>query len=78
MKKILISPLTNTIYYATVKEQNNGSYIATGEKKDVTDDCIGAVFQWFQNNLKKDNAKSYKVTYEGSDYELVLIKKENK
>ena len=76
MKKILVSPLTNVIYYGEVKELENGAYVSTGKKEDVTDDCIGATFQWFQHNLEKDKASSYEITYPSSDYKLVLVKKD--
>ena len=78
MKKVLNSALTNSIYYATVKELPNGNYVSTGNKEDITDDCIGAVFQWFVNEIKKDKAQTFEITYPISEYKLIMTKKENK
>lgn len=77
MKKVLVSPITNTIYYGAVAESGNGTYVSIGKRENITDDCIGAVFQWFENNLKKDKAITYEISYESSPYKLVLMKKDN-
>lgn len=68
-----VSPLTNTIYYGVV---NKEKHMFTGRKEDVTDEVIQVVFQWFVGNMKKGGIerKSYKITYEGSDYELEMKK----
>ena len=42
MKKLVTTPLTNTIWWATVNEEKG---IITGDKNDVTDNAIDAVFQ---------------------------------
>ena len=36
-----VSPITNTIYYGT---QDTEKHMWVGQKKDVTDDTISAVF----------------------------------
>lgn len=41
VKKMGVSPITNTIYYGNVNEEKG---LWVGEKKDVTDTAIAAVF----------------------------------
>ena len=40
MKKLVTTPLTNTIWWATVDDKRG---IITGDKKDVTDNAIQSV-----------------------------------
>jgi hypothetical protein len=44
MKKLVTTPLTRTIYWATVNEAKG---LITGEKKDVTDNAINCVIDHF-------------------------------
>lgn len=44
MKKLVTTPLTRTIYWATVNESKG---LITGEKKDVTDNAINCVIDHF-------------------------------
>lgn len=44
MKKLVTTPLTRTIYWATVNEAKG---MITGEKKDVTDNAIQCVLDHF-------------------------------
>ena len=48
VKKIGVSPITNTIYYGNVNEEKG---LWVGEKKDVTDMAIASVFEWFMNQM---------------------------
>ena len=73
MKRLVVSPLSNTIYYATVNEKNNT--MSTTDRKDVTDNCIGAVFEWFVNRMVAGNLKEHSITYPSSKYELVMREK---
>lgn len=43
MKKIVVTPISNTIYYATVNEKTHT--MNTSTRVNVTDDCIRAVFE---------------------------------
>lgn len=47
MKKLVTTPLTNTIWWATVNEKNKT--MNTSTRIDVTDDAIDAVFQHLMN-----------------------------
>lgn len=42
MKKLVVTPLSNTIWWATVDEEKG---MITGNKVDVTDNAVDAVFQ---------------------------------
>lgn len=65
-----VSPITNTIYYGT---QNKEKRMFTGKKEDVTNDAIGAVFEWFIGNM--DGNEEYSITYPSTDFELVMRRK---
>lgn len=66
-----VNPLTNTIYYGTQNKEKN---MFTGNKEDVTDDVIRAVYQWFMGNM--DGNEEYSITYPSTDFELVMRRKE--
>ena len=65
-----VSPITNTIYYGT---QDPVKHMWTGKKEDVTNDVIGAVFEWFIGNM--DGKEEYSITYSDTKYELVMRRK---
>lgn len=65
-----VSPLTNTIYYGT---QDKKKQMFTGKKEDVTNEVIGAVFEWFIGNMKGN--EEYSITYPSTGYELVMRRK---
>lgn len=67
-----VSPITNTIYYGT---QDTEKHMWVGQKKDVTDDTISAVFQWFIGNM--EGKKEFSITFPSVDFELVMRKKES-
>lgn len=71
MKKVVVAPISNTIYYATVNEARRT--MSATDRKDITDDCIRAVFEWFMNNM--DGNSEYSITFESSKYELVMREK---
>lgn len=58
VKKMGVSPITNTIYYGNVNEEK-GSWV--GEKKDVTNMAIASVFEWFLNQM--DGKEEFTITY---------------
>ena len=77
MKKLVNSALENKIYYATVNEK---THTISGEKKDVTDEAIMCVFQWFMTELKisKEGSEGFEVTYPDVPFTLTLTKKKAK
>ena len=58
VKKMGVSPITNTIYYGNVNEEKG---LWVGEKKDITDMAIAAVFEWFLNQM--DGKEEFIITY---------------
>ena len=69
-----VSPLTNTIYYGT---QDTEKHMWVGQKTDVTNDAIAAVYEWFMGNMKDGEEKNeeYSITYPGTEFELVMRRK---
>lgn len=70
-----VSPITNKIFYGT---QDTEKQMWVGDKTDVTNDVIAAVYEWFMGNMEDEHGKrtEYRITYPDSDYELVMRKKE--
>lgn len=68
-----VSLITNTIFYGT---QDTEKHMWIGEKKDVTDDAIMNVFQWFMGNM--DDNEEYSITYPSTEFELVMRRKQLK
>ena len=68
-----VSPITNRIYYGT---QDTEKHMWTGQKTDVTDDAIAAVYEWFMGNM--ENNEEYSITYPSTEFELVMRRKEIK
>ena len=58
VKKMGVSPITNTIYYGNVNEEKG---LWVGEKKNVTDMAITAVFEWFCNQM--DDKEEFSISY---------------
>lgn len=77
MKKLVTTPLTNTIWWATVNEEKG---IITGDKKDVTGQAIDAVFQHLigQDKFKETGFVGYKIPKKDSkDYVTMAVFKSN-
>lgn len=53
-----VTPVTNIIYYGNVNEEKG---LWVGERKDVTDMAIGAVFEWFLNQM--DGKEEFGISY---------------
>lgn len=70
-----VSPITNKIFYGT---QDTEKQMWVGDKTDVTDDVIAAVYEWFIGNMENEHGKrtEYRITYPCTDYELIMRKKE--
>lgn len=69
-----VSPITNTIYYGT---QNTVKHMWVGQKTDVTDSAIAAVYEWFMGNMEdgEGEKEEYSITYPSTDFELVMRRK---
>ena len=51
MMKFGLNPLTDTIYYGQVNEKRPNEWVGN-KKKDVTNEAIGVVFQWFMSKIE--------------------------
>lgn len=70
-----VSPITNTIFHGT---QDTEKQMWIGQKTDVTDEVVGVVFQWFMGQIERENSEAYSITYQGTGYELVMRRKQEK
>ena len=69
-KTMGVSPITDTIYYGTVK--NN---MQQGKNEDVTDMAIKAVFEWFMHKLDADEKQvAYQIKFPSLPYVLEMRK----
>ena len=78
MMKFGLSPLTDTIYSGQVNEKRPNEWVGN-KKKDVTNEAIGVVFQWFMSKIEYSEdkpLKEYSITFPSTDYELVMRRKE--
>lgn len=71
-----VSPITNTIYYGT---QDTEKHMWIGQKTDVTNGVIAAVYEWFMGNMEDDEGEKeeYSITYPGTEFELVMRRKKS-
>lgn len=73
-KSMGVSPITGTIYYGHLK---NDEWI--GEKEDVTDMAIRAVFDWFIQKYGEEvhsESGEYQLKFENTPYMLLMRKEE--
>ena len=70
-KGLGVSPITNTIYYGT---QDTEKHMWVGNKTDVTNSAIAAVFEWLIGNFD-DSMEEFIITYPNSEYEMVIRRK---
>ena len=68
-----VSPISNTIYYGI---QDTDKQMWIGDKTDVTNDAIAAVFEWFMGQM--DGKEEYSLSYPNTGFELVMREKENR
>lgn len=70
-KTMGVSPITDTIYYGTVK---NDKWV--GNKEDVTDIAIAAVFEWFVHKFEAEcgEGRIYQVKFSNFPYVLEMRK----
>ena len=80
MMKFGLSPLTDTIYYGQVNEKRPNEWVGN-KKKDVTNEAIAVVFQWFMSKIEyseDEPLEEYSITFPSTDYELVMRRKKPK
>lgn len=71
-KTMGVSPITDTIFYGTVK---NDMWV--GKREDVTDMAIKAVFEWFMHKMENECPDgAYQIRFPSLPYVLEM-RKEN-
>lgn len=71
MKKLVVTPLTNTIWWATVDDKKG---MITGNKEDVTDNAIDAVLRHLVNmdGFSKNGFAGYEFEKKNSDGTITI------
>ena len=70
-----VSPITNTIYAGRSKDNGDGIKEWVGEKQDITDEAIRAVFDWFINNFKANEPnEAFEVKFTNCPYRLMMTR----
>lgn len=62
-EKLVISPITSTIYWAEVKLTKDGLCECMGEKRDVTMNALKVVYQWFLDKAREEGTGVYKIRF---------------
>ena len=71
-KTMGVSPITDTIFYGIVKDN-----MWVGNREDVTNMAIKAVFEWFMNKTKNECPDgAYQIRFPGVPYVLEMRKEE--
>ena len=71
-----VSLLTNEIYAGKTKDCGDGLKKWVGEKHEVTDQALKAVFEWFMNNHKTNEPHStYEIRFKNCPYVLSMRKR---
>lgn len=72
-KTMGVSPITDTIYYGTVK---NDKWV--GNREDVTDIAIASVFEWFMHKFEAEceGDGAYQIRFPNLPYVLEMKKEE--
>lgn len=60
-KRMGVSPITNNIY---IGKLNKSETMWVGEKTEITDEAVKAVFEWFRGN-STDEKPIYQISFEG-------------
>lgn len=73
-KTMGVSPITDTIFYGTVKDN-----MWVGKREDVTDIAIKAVFEWFVHKVENECPDgAYQIRFPNVPYVLEMRKDETK
>lgn len=73
-KTMGVSPITDTIYYGTVK---NDMWV--GKRENVTDMAIKAVFEWFMHKHSSECPDGiFEIRFPGVPYVLSMSREETK
>lgn len=62
-EKLVISPISSTIYWAEVKEAKDGIAECVGEKRDVTMNALKIVYQWFLDKANNEASGVFRIRF---------------
>ena len=62
-EKLVISPISSTIYWTEVKETKDGIAECVGEKRDVTMNALKVVYQWFLDNANNEESGVFRIRF---------------
>ena len=63
MKRLMVSPITDTIWLTKCKDVGNGNYESIGDKQDYTQEAVRAVYEWFLNQAKNSDDGMFQIKY---------------
>lgn len=68
MQRLVISPISDEIYWATVKqdEYDNTNFELTGKKECVTKQALDCVYQYFISHAKREPDGVYAIRMAGN------------
>ena len=77
-KNIVVSDITNEIYLCNTRpvKGHEGLVECVGQKVDVTDKAIKAVYQWFLNHCKEEESGFYQIRYGNKPWLSMQIEKQ--
>lgn len=62
-EKLVISPISSTIYWAAVKKTEDGFAECVGDKRDVTMNALRVVYQWFIDKAIAEENRVFRMRF---------------
>jgi hypothetical protein len=62
-ERLVISPISGTIYWAEVKETKDCLAECVGEKRDVTMNALKVVYQWFLDKANDEASGVFRIRF---------------
>ena len=62
-EKLVISPISSTIYWAEVKKTEDGIAECVGDKRDVTMNALRVVYQWFLDKAEAEESRVFRMRF---------------
>lgn len=69
--RLLMSPLSRTVYAGRVKDQGNGIAVSTGVRHDVTNDFLALVIEY-----GRSHKGAFEIVGGGETYDVTVTKRE--
>lgn len=77
-EKLVVSPISGTIYWAEVKELGDGLAECVGEKRDVAMNALKAVYQCFLDKANEEESCVFRIRFGKDNPWLELDLQNNK